>query len=249
MTALTAAATATSRCTLGTAVLQLALRSPAVIAKTAASLQELSRGRFVLGVGAGAHEGEFAAAGVDFAGRGRILDHALDELDVLWDDGEALYRQSPRPEPIPVWIGGSGNPALRRAARRGHGWMPMFLSPDALRSRYRQLDAEAVLAGRSPADITRAVLVFLRTDRGDGGGRRQGLAWMSSLYRQPEERLARHLVAGSPAECVARLAEYVDAGARHLCLFVADDDPLPHLDAVIGDLRALAPPPARTVQL
>jgi alkanesulfonate monooxygenase SsuD/methylene tetrahydromethanopterin reductase-like flavin-dependent oxidoreductase (luciferase family) len=253
MTALTLAATASSRCTIGTAVLQLALRSPAVVAKTAASLQELSGGRLVLGVGAGAHQGEFTASGVDFAGRGALLDRALDQLDQHWTAGGHPYEQLPRPAPIPVWVGGSGDPALRRAARRGRGWMPMFLAPDALRSRYRQLDAELVLAGRRPADVTRSTLLFLHTGRDGGAARRQGLAWMSSLYRLPESRLERHIVAGEPHECVERLASYVDAGVEHLCLFVADDDPLPHLDAIIGDLRVATTrrattPRARTVQ-
>lgn len=248
MTTLAVAATASSRCTIGTAVLQLALRSPAVVAKTAASLQELSGGRLVLGVGAGAHEGEFAASEADFAGRGRLVDRALDRLDALWTTGEPPYEQLPRPAPIPVWIGGSGDPALRRAARRGAGWMPMFQSPEALRSRYRQLDAELVLAGRRPADVTRSTLLFVHThDRGDVA-RRRGLAWMSSLYRQPASRLERHIVAGAPGECVERLCEYVDAGAQHLCLFVADDDPLPHLDAILGDLRAATTPRPRTMQ-
>jgi alkanesulfonate monooxygenase SsuD/methylene tetrahydromethanopterin reductase-like flavin-dependent oxidoreductase (luciferase family) len=124
----------------------------------------------------------------------------------------------------------------------------MFLSPDALRSRYRQLDAEVVLAGRRPADVTCALLVFLRTHRRGDVARQEGLAWMSSLYRQPQERLERHIVAGEPGECVDRLREYVDAGVQHLCLFVADDNPLPHFDAVIGDLKASAAPPTRTVQ-
>lgn len=248
MTTLAVAATASTRCTIGTAVLQLALRSPAVVAKTAASLQELSGGRLVLGVGAGAHEGEFAAAGVDFARRGRLIDEALDDLRRIWAGGEGPYPQLPAPAPIPVWIGGSGDPALRRAARRGDGWMPMFLSPDALRSRYAQLDAELVLAGRRPADVTRSTLLFVHTDRRGDVARQRGRAWMSSLYRLPEARLERHLIAGEPAACVERLCEYAEAGAEHLCLFVADDDPLPHLGALIDDLRAAAAPRARTVQ-
>jgi alkanesulfonate monooxygenase len=238
LTTLAVAAGAGTRCTLGTAVLQLALRDPAVVAKSAASLQELSGGRLVLGVGAGAHEGEFAATGADFARRGAALDAALDELARLWAPGDERYAQRPAPSPVPIWVGGSGDPALRRAARRGDGWIPMFLSPDALRSRYRQLDAEIVLAGRQPAEVARSVLVFVHTGPDGAAARHRGLTWMSSLYGLPAARLDRHLVAGEPAECADRLAAYADAGAQHLCVFVADDDPLPHLDAVLGHLRA-----------
>jgi len=238
LTTLAVAAGTGTGCTLGTAVLQLALRDPAVVAKAVASLQELSGGRLVLGVGAGAHEGEFAAAGADFARRGATLDAALDELARLWAPGDERYAQRPAPERVPIWVGGSGDPAVRRAARRGDGWIPMFLSPDALRSRYRQLDAEIVLAGRQPADVTRSVLLFVRTGPDGAVARRQGLAWMSSLYGLPEARLDRHLVAGEPAACVERLAAYAEAGAEHLCLFVADDDPVPHIDALLAGLRA-----------
>jgi alkanesulfonate monooxygenase SsuD/methylene tetrahydromethanopterin reductase-like flavin-dependent oxidoreductase (luciferase family) len=242
-TALATAAATTTRCALGTAVLQLALRRPAVVAKTAASLQLLSGGRFVLGVGAGVHEGEFAAAGVDFPTRGRQVDAALDELERLWAPADDRYEQLPAPSPVPVWIGGSSDPALRRAARRGAGWIPMFLSPPALRDRYAQLGAEAVLAGRRPDDVTRAVLLFVHVDRRAETARRRGLAWMSSLYGLPADRLERHLVAGTPDACVDRIGAYVEAGAQHLCLFVADDDPVPHLDAILGGLRSAAPAP------
>jgi alkanesulfonate monooxygenase SsuD/methylene tetrahydromethanopterin reductase-like flavin-dependent oxidoreductase (luciferase family) len=242
-TALGVAAASSERCTIGTAVLQLALRPPAVVAKTAASLQQVSGGRLVLGVGAGAHAGEFDAAGVEFARRGRLLDEGLDALAALWDaDGSTPYEQRPPPAPVPVWIGGSGDAALRRAARRGSGWMPMFLAPTALRSRFEQLDAELVLAERSPGEVTRSTLVFVHVDRDRAEARRRGLSWMSSLYRLPTDRFERHLVAGEPGEVVERLSAYPDAGVEHLCLFVADDDPIPHLDAVAGDLRALAPP-------
>jgi alkanesulfonate monooxygenase SsuD/methylene tetrahydromethanopterin reductase-like flavin-dependent oxidoreductase (luciferase family) len=249
MTALTVAATHTAQCSIGTAVLQLALRPPATVAKAAASLQELSGGRLIVGVGAGAHPGEFQACGVDFAQRGRLLDRALDEVEAIWAGRGGRYEQFPLPPAIPVWIGGSGDAALRRAARRGAGWIPMFLSPSDLGSRFRQLDDELERAGRVPADVTRGLLVFVNVDRDGARARRRGLAWMSSLYRLPAERFERHLVAGDAHECVDRLAAYLDVGVEHVCLFVADDDPVPHLDALVGDLRATATSRARTVQV
>jgi alkanesulfonate monooxygenase SsuD/methylene tetrahydromethanopterin reductase-like flavin-dependent oxidoreductase (luciferase family) len=247
LTALTVVAGSTTRCALGTAVLQLPLRPAAVVAKTVASLQLVAAGRLVLGVGTGAHEGEFAAAGVDFATRGRALDAALDELARLWSPTGDRYDQQPPPAPVPVWIGGSGDRALRRAARRGDGWIPMFLSPETLRERGALLDAEALLAGRRPEDVARAVLLFVHVDPRPGVARQRGGEWMSTLYRLPADRLRRHLIAGDAAECVDRLAAYVDAGVQHLCLFVADDEPLPHVEALLdGGLWSVARPPARS---
>jgi alkanesulfonate monooxygenase len=247
LTALAVAATLTSRCTLGTAVLQLALRSPAVVAKTVASLQEISGGRFVLGVGAGAHRGEFDACGVDFSRRGKLLDLALDELQDIWAEGDGRYQQFPTPATVPVWIGGSGDAALRRAARRGAGWMPMFLTPAELARRFGQLDAELERVGRAPGDVTRSVLVFVHVDRDAARGRTRGRSWLSSLYRLPSDRFESHLVAGEPGACAERLAAYLDAGVEHLCIFVADDDPLPHFEAVVGQLAATPTPRPRTV--
>lgn len=247
LTALAVAATHTSSCSLGTAVLQLALRSPAVVAKTAASLQEVSGGRLVLGVGTGAHPGVFDACGVDFSRRGKLLDQSLDELDDIWAGGGGRYRQLPAPTTVPVWIGGSGDAALRRAARRGAGWMPMFLRPTDLERRFRELDVELERVGRAGADVTRSVLVFVHVDRDGARARSRGLSWLASLYRLPADRFESHLVAGEPAQCVERLTGYLDAGVEHLCLFVADDDPLPHLDSLVGDLTATTAPRPRTV--
>lgn len=247
LTALTVAATHTSTCSLGTGVLQLALRSPAVVAKTAASLQEVSGGRLVLGVGAGAHRGEFDACGVDFSRRGKLLDQALDVLDDIWAVGDERYEQLPAPPTVPVWIGGSGDAALRRAAHRGAGWMPMFLTPADLGARFRQLDAELERVGRTPGDVTRSVLVFVHVDRDAARARARGLSWLASLYRLPAARFEPHLVAGSPQECAQQLTRFLDAGAEHLCVFVADDDPLCHLGALAGELPAATTPRPRTV--
>ena len=105
----------------------LAYRHPLVVAKGFATLDHLSGGRAIVGVGTGHVEGEFDALGVPFVERGRITDEKLPELaDALEHTyvGDVGARprpvQSPRP---PIWIGGSGRPALRRAARYD-GWLP-----------------------------------------------------------------------------------------------------------------------------
>jgi len=130
-------AAATSRIRLLSHVYVLAYRHPLVAAKAFATLDHLSAGRVVVGVGAGHVAEEFEAMGLDFAARGHLLDDAIDVLaaalseefpDVdtpTWKVHDVGVRprptQSPRP---PIWVGGSSPPALRRAAVRGDGWLP-----------------------------------------------------------------------------------------------------------------------------
>jgi probable F420-dependent oxidoreductase len=135
-----------------------AYRHPLVVAKAWATLDVVSGGRAVLGVGAGHVEGELVALGVDFAARGALLDEAIDALracfaaEVPTHDGEewSFSGLAQRPRPVqpggpPIWVGGSSIPAIRRAAQRGDGWLPQGpLSPEVV----DRLRAEMVAAGR-----------------------------------------------------------------------------------------------------
>jgi len=112
-------------------------RHPLATAKAFATLDALSGGRVILGVGAGHLQGEFETLGVDFAKRGRLLDEAIDLIKAAFTaeypihDGEtwSVHERGMRPRPVqqprpPIWVGGSTKAALRRAAERGDGWLP-----------------------------------------------------------------------------------------------------------------------------
>ena len=237
-TALTLAAAATSEVAIGTGVLQLPMRSPAVVAKTAASLQQVSGGRFVLGVGVGVHAGEYEAAGARFGGRGRALDAGIDRVRDLWARNGGDYPMLPQPSPVPVWVGGSSAAARRRAALRGDGWMPMFFGPADLRVQYDLLAEELAAAGRPADSVRRALLVFVACDESySGAAREKGLDWLSSLYGLPPRAFERHLLAGSAVECAEQVAAFRDAGAEHVCIFVADDRPLEQFAAICDIVR------------
>ncbi len=129
-------AAVTERIRLLSHVYVLPYRHPLVAAKAWATLDALSGGRAILGVGSGHVAGEFDALGVAFAERGRLLDEAIDAVRAALRDefpvhaGErwAFSELGARPRPVqaalPIWVGGSSKPAMRRAAERGDGWLP-----------------------------------------------------------------------------------------------------------------------------
>jgi probable F420-dependent oxidoreductase len=136
-----AVAATTRHLRLATSVFVLPLRNPIEVAKSAASLAILSRGRFALGVGVGWDEDLFDAYAVDFASRGRRADECIEVMRKLWRPGWVEHRgrffhfpalrQSPAPaHPIPIWVGGHSAAARRRAARLGDGFIGSGNTPD-----------------------------------------------------------------------------------------------------------------------
>lgn len=124
----------TERMRLGTSIVLVPLHNPFHLAKEAATLQELSGGRFTLGVGMGWHRDEYAFMGVEFEGRGRRADEALRIVRALWAGERSFTGRwwsfadatfGPLPEPAPeIWVGGSSERAVRRALELGDVWHP-----------------------------------------------------------------------------------------------------------------------------
>ncbi|MFD4654055.1 LLM class flavin-dependent oxidoreductase [Kitasatospora sp. NPDC058444] len=112
---------------LGTTVLVLPYRNPLLVARMASTLDRLSGGRFVLGVGVGWSRQEYAALGVPFGARGRLTDEYLSTLR----DARA---EEPGHRSVPVWVGGHSDAALRRAVRFGDAWHPLRLPVARMRS-------------------------------------------------------------------------------------------------------------------
>jgi probable F420-dependent oxidoreductase len=140
-TALAFVAAASTTLRVQTNIVVLPYRNPFVTAKAAATLQVLSGGRLILGVGAGYQKVEFDALGVDFHKRGAIMDEALEVMRAAWAGGAVVKQghnynavgNEPRPAPEPqplVWIGGGSEKAVQRAARWGDGWCPFFVAPN-----------------------------------------------------------------------------------------------------------------------
>ncbi len=158
-------AAVTSTIKLGTGILIVPQRNPAVVAKEVATLDQLSGGRVLLGVGVGWLEEEFAALGVPFKDRGRRLDSHIATMRALWTQDKATVDDAftsfsncvslPKPVngTVPVVIGGHSEPAARRAGRLGDGFFPGKGSHDELAHLLDVMRAAAEQAGRDPDAI------------------------------------------------------------------------------------------------
>ena len=221
---LAVAAGATSRVRLGTTVLIVPYRNPVVTAKMVSSLDALSGGRVVLGVGAGWLAEESAALGVPFAERGPMTDEYLAAMRELWTSPApsfaGKYTQFSglkfEPKPVqkphpPIWVGGHGRASLRRAAEIGAAWHPINRSAEELRAGRVELARLCQARGRAmpPAMTLRNDLCVLRPGRPAGTSVRGG-----------------SVLVGEPSALVERILELRDVGVEHLVIeFLAADGP------------------------
>lgn len=158
--ALTWAAAITTRVRLGTGIIILPQRNPLVLAKELASLDVLSNGRLIFGIGVGYLEAEFRAIGAPFEDRGAVTDEYLAAMRAIWTEPKPEYRGrftafanvQAHPRPVqhpypPIVVGGRSAPALRRAVQQGHGWYGFGLDVDTTK---RVLDALRETAKQHP---------------------------------------------------------------------------------------------------
>ena len=230
--ALATFAAVTRRIALGAGVVLLPLRHPSLIAKQAASLDYVSGGRLLLGLGVGGEgTGDFVAAGVPVEERGARANEGIEALRVLLRDRPAsftgrFYRFSDvsiEPPPAqpggpPLLVGGRSDAAIRRAARHGDGWLPYMVSPGRYARGLAVLDEEARVAGRGPAQRFQGLVLFAHVDDDGERARAEAIAHLSGRYGMPFERhhVERLCVVGTPDECLARIDAYRAAGAEHI---------------------------------
>jgi alkanesulfonate monooxygenase SsuD/methylene tetrahydromethanopterin reductase-like flavin-dependent oxidoreductase (luciferase family) len=242
--ALGAAAAVTRRLSLGFSVMLLGLRDPVAAARQIVTVDALCGGRLSLGVGVGGeHPEEFVAAGVAATQRGRRLDEMLTVVPSLIA-GEAVdfngetvsvSRPATGSARVPrVLIGGRGEAALRRVARSGDGWLPMWLSPDALRDGAARL-AE-LLVDRPATTLPIVLLVLVCVDDDLDRARRTAAEHLDGQYRLPLKAVERWTLLGPPAVVAEELRRYLDAGVSELILMPLGPQPL-HQYERFADVR------------
>ena len=167
LTVLSVIAGRTSKIRLGTNILLAALRRPAVLAKSVATLDVLSGGRVDLGVGVGWQKEEYEACGLDFSSRGRLLDHTLEVCQLIWAEEKADYdapeltfssiHAMPKPlqKPgVPLWVSGTVNKhSMARLAKFGSGWIPWGQDAVNISKGIEAMRNEVSALGRDPSSI------------------------------------------------------------------------------------------------
>jgi probable F420-dependent oxidoreductase len=213
---------ATSRVRLGTTVLIVPYRNAVITAKMVSSLDALSGGRVVLGIGAGWVAAESAMLGVSFVERGPMTDEYLEAMQELWTSTAPAFAgkytqfsgltfepkpvQKPHP---PIWVGGHSRAALRRTAELGAAWHPINRPPEELRKGREEIARLCHARGRSalPALTLRNDVRLLRPGES-----------------APASAHAGRVLAGEPAALIDQIAELADCGVEHLVLeFLAAD--------------------------
>jgi len=237
MTLLATYAPITKRIKLGVGVYLLALRSPAVAAKQAATLDVLSGGRLVFGVGVGGENPkEFELCGIPHKERGARVNEAIDAVRTLWRDTPASFHGrftrfdgvSIDPKPVqqlpPIWIGGRSDAALVRAGRQGDGWMSYVVQADRYAQSLVKIHAAAATAGRSMERFTAAHLVFVTVGRDYEAAKRAWVSVLSRRYAQDFEPLAkRYGVIGTPEQCAEQLERFRAAGCSYFVMGAIGD--------------------------
>ena len=241
---------ATERVTIGTSILLLPLYTPAIVAKQIADLDRATGGRVILGVGVGGeYPQEFRACGVPVEERGRRADEAIPLLRRLWTaeqvshDGRFYPMTDVRVHPAPareggppIVVAGRKDPAMRRAALLGDGWMPYLYSPRRYASSVARIRELADEGGRDLRLFEWYAFIFVNVQRDGGRARQEAAEMMGGTYDQDFGPMVDSVAAaGTPDEVLEKVEQFVTAGARHL-IFLPATTRRGDYDAIVREL-------------
>lgn len=249
------AAGATEKIRLLSGILLVPFYQPLVLARLTATLDIASDGRLTLGVGVGGEFAvEFEAAGLKVRQRGRRTDECLEVLRSLWKGEEVNYQgrhfqlenaainppavQNPHP---PVWVSGRRDAAMLRAARYGDGWMPYFFSPERYQDSVAKINQFAGDLGRDLTGFQWAHYPYIsiyptEEEAANVAARELGGQY---LYGGDFLNIVRNYCLLGPVEqCIARLQEYVDVGARYIIFSIScpSEDSARHIETIAKEI-------------
>ncbi|MBA2608308.1 MAG: TIGR03619 family F420-dependent LLM class oxidoreductase [Actinobacteria bacterium] len=224
----------TTRTRLMSHVAVLPYRHPLMTAKAVCTLDALSDGRAILGVGAGHAADEFANLGLDFAARGPLLDEAIDAVKASltdefpehagphWQFKDGGVAPRPIQDPVPLWVGGSAPPSLRRAAEKGDGWLP-----------------QGTPRAQMPDQI--ATIRRLRQRAGVDRPIELGVVTEILYVGQPQWDVGERTISGSPQHIADRLAEFGAMGCSHMQVRFRSRDVTESVDQIAAFGAEIAP--------
>jgi probable F420-dependent oxidoreductase len=223
----------TSRVKLGVGVYLLALRHPTVAAKITSTLDTLSGGRLIFGVGVGGENPkEFEACGIPHQERGARVTEGIDVVRALWRDSPASFKGrftqfegvSIDPKPVqrpapPIWVGGRSDAALARAGRQGDGWISYVVQPERYKQSLGKIEAAASAAGRSLDGFANGHLTFITLGKDYESAERVWVDRLSKRYAQDFGPLAKKYgIIGTPDQCTEQLQRFIEAGCSYFVL-------------------------------
>ena len=241
-------AAVTSRVQLGTSIYVPARRNPVLLAHTLTTLDHLSGGRLIFGVGVG-EEGlrpqEYAIAGVPMAQRGAVTDEYLGLLQRLWTEPAVTHEGrffqcreitlEPKPArqgKIPTWIGGKAEGSLRRAAAFGDGWLPTLLTAEDYRRLWSRLGEHLHAAGRDAASMTGGLYTFAAIGRDREEARRVLAPGIEAIFRAPFAHFEPLCLLGTADDWLEQIGRFAEAGVRHVNVLLFTRD-------LIGDVQRI----------
>jgi probable F420-dependent oxidoreductase len=253
LTLLASYASVTRRVRLGTAVYLLALRHPAIAAKITSTLDVLSGGRLIFGVGVGGENPkEFEACGIPHRERGARVSEGIEVVRTLWRDTPATFGGrftsfegvSLDPKPVqtpapPIWIGGRSDAALARAGRQGDGWVSYVVQPERYKASLEKIRAAGAEARRPLDGFVAAHLAFITVGRDYEAAERIWVERLSRRYAQDFGPLARKYgIIGTPAQCAETLERFVTGGCNYVLMNPICDlaDERAQLEAIASEI-------------
>ncbi len=250
-------AAATERIELATGVLLLPLRNPTLTAKMTATIDMLSGGRLVLGVGVGGEfPPEFEAVGSPIAERGQRANEAIEILRRHWAEGSAEYRGeyysfgevNVEPKPIrpggpPIIVGGRKAVSMKRAGRLGDGYISHMCDVKTYRDNLTSIAAHAKSAGRDGLPFQTTAFLFTVLDDSYEAAHTRAAELLGMIYnRDFRDAAARYCLLGKPEDCLEQMREFARAGCRHFVISGLSD-PNEIIEcastAMVSELRSL----------
>lgn len=227
---ITAVAARTERIKLGTGILILPARNALALAKQASTIDQISKGRLMLGMASGWYKREFDALGIDFHQRGKLMDINMDVMTRLWTEDKVSGEYGPynlrssvmfpkpysRPRP-PLLIGGYVDRVLKRAAVKGDGWLTYFYTPEGFVKSWEKIRNFAEEAGKDPDTLLNANQLPIMV--GDPDKIREPMMeWLTTEwdFASWSDSTTDSAIMGTVDQCVEQLQAQLDAGVQKI---------------------------------